>query len=73
MVDRKAVIRQVSWVISVFLQGDDDPMIPKVNARVMARLIPNSRIEFIDCGHLFILTRLGRISPLIQNFVHSGA
>ncbi len=54
---------------TLILQGVDDPMIPNINARAMAALIPDSRLEFIDCGHMFILTKLKEVAPKIENFL----
>ena len=55
---------------TLILQGSDDPMVPNINARLMAFLIPDSRLEFIDCGHLFMLTRLQQVSALILEFAY---
>lgn len=55
---------------TLILQGNDDPMVPNINARAMACLLPQSRLEFIDCGHLFILTRLSRVANLIREFAY---
>lgn len=44
----------------LLMAGSDDPLIPHVNARVMARLIPKCRLVTYDCGHLFLLTRLAQ-------------
>ncbi|CAN0603042.1 unnamed protein product [Ectocarpus sp. 12 AP-2014] len=57
-------------VPTLILQGDDDPMIPNINARLMAHLIPDSRLEMLDCGHLFLLTRMKHVSPLIREFAY---
>lgn len=56
---------------TLILQGNDDPMIPTINSRVMAGLIPNSRLEILNCGHLFILTRLKEITPMIKEFAYA--
>jgi pimeloyl-ACP methyl ester carboxylesterase len=55
------------------MAGDDDPIVPLVNARVLARLIPNARLEVFDCGHLFLLTRLERSVATIDAFLKDGA
>ena len=36
----------------MILAGDDDPIIPLVNARIMHRLIPNSALDVYSGGHL---------------------
>jgi len=54
---------------TLVMAGDDDPIVPLVNARVLARLIPNARLEIFDCGHLFLLTRLARSVETIEAFL----
>jgi poly(3-hydroxyalkanoate) depolymerase len=54
---------------TLVMAGDDDPIIPLVNARLLARLIPNSRLEVFDCGHLFLLTRLERSAASVEQFL----
>jgi poly(3-hydroxyalkanoate) depolymerase len=49
----------VPWLRSLrqptlILMGRDDPLVPLANGRLLARLIPNARLEVIDDGHLFI-------------------
>ena len=41
---------------TLVLAGDDDPIVPLVNARILARRIPRARLEVIrGGGHLFLL------------------
>jgi len=54
---------------TLILHGEDDPLIPAANAKLMARLINNSQLELFDCGHLMVLTRINKIAPLIRSFV----
>lgn len=43
---------------TLVLAGDDDPIIPVINAKVMAARIPDSRLEILDgAGHLFMFLR----------------
>ena len=53
---------------TLIIQGEDDPMVPNINARAMACMIPNSRLEFVDCGHMLILTQVPRLSKMIREF-----
>jgi len=58
---------------TLVVAGDDDPIIPLCNARIMARLIPNSRLRVIDGGgHLTLLTRAGEIVPALVDFLREG-
>ena len=49
--------------------GRDDPIVPMTNGRILARLIPNSRLEVIACGHLFIVTMPRETAKLFERFV----
>lgn len=58
-------IRQPTLVMA----GEDDPLIPIVNARLMSRFIPNSELRVFDCGHLFLLTRTAASAAAIREFL----
>lgn len=57
---------------TLILAGDDDPIIPMVNARIMAARIPDCRLRVVDCGHLFLLTRAKVLAPEIEAFFSPG-
>ncbi len=54
---------------TLVLAGNDDPLVPLINARLMARLIPRSRLEVMDDGHLFLITHPQRVAPMIRRFL----
>jgi poly(3-hydroxyalkanoate) depolymerase len=54
---------------TLVMAGDDDPIIPLVNARILANRIPNAELEIFDCGHLFVVTRLARAVARIERFL----
>lgn len=56
---------------TLIMAGDDDPIIPLINARILTRLIPNAELEVFDCGHLFMLTRVERTVEKIESFLHA--
>ncbi|MBL4610525.1 poly(3-hydroxyalkanoate) depolymerase [Halopseudomonas sp.] len=58
-------IRQPTLVMA----GDDDPIIPLVNMRMIAWRIPNAELHVIDDGHLFLITRAGAVAPIIMRFL----
>jgi len=58
-------LRQPTLVI----MGRDDPIVPVVNGRILAGLIPNARLVTIDDGHLFLLSRIPDIVPVIRDFL----
>ncbi|MFF7707549.1 poly(3-hydroxyalkanoate) depolymerase [Pseudomonas sp. NPDC007930] len=54
---------------TLVLAGDDDPLIPLINMRLLAWRIPNAQLHIIDDGHLFLITRAGSVAPIIMNFL----
>lgn len=54
---------------TLILAGSDDPIIPLVNMRILASLIPNSRLSVIDDGHLFLVTQAKTVTPQITDFL----
>lgn len=50
--------------------GTDDPLIPVANARLLARLIPNAKLELVDNGHLFLVTRPKESAAVIEDFLN---
>jgi len=49
--------------------GDDDPIIPLANARLMNRLIPNSRLHVYHGGHLGLVTEADQLAPVVDGFL----
>lgn len=54
---------------TLVLAGNDDPLIPLTNMKVMAALIPNSEFHVFDDGHLFLITDLEKVLPIITEFL----
>jgi poly(3-hydroxyalkanoate) depolymerase len=59
------LIRQPTLVMS----GDDDPIIPLVNARVMARLIHHAELHVYSGGHVELVTEAPTLVPAITKFL----
>ena len=58
---------------TLVLAGDDDPIVPVINGRILARLIRKARLEIIHGGgHLFLLERPAELAGLIAPFLTSG-
>jgi len=54
----------------LLVAGDDDPIIPAVNARLMARLLRHGTVHIIPGGgHLALLTHAAELVPLIHRFL----
>jgi poly(3-hydroxyalkanoate) depolymerase len=54
---------------TLILAGRDDPIVPLANGRLMARLIPDSRLEILDDGHLFMVTRPVETAAIVEKFL----
>ena len=54
---------------TLVMAGDDDPLIPLINARLLHRLIPRSELKVFDCGHLFLMTRPEESAAAIAEFL----
>jgi poly(3-hydroxyalkanoate) depolymerase len=54
---------------TLILMGRDDPLVPVANGHILARLIPNSRLEVIDDGHLFIVAQPVETARRIERFL----
>jgi len=58
---------------TLVLMGSDDPLVPVINGRILARLIPNAKLRVIDDGHLFMVTRPGETADVIEDFLRDNA
>jgi poly(3-hydroxyalkanoate) depolymerase len=54
---------------TLILAGDDDPIIPLVNARIMHRLIPRSQLQIYRGGHLELAADAGRLASAVEAFL----
>ena len=54
---------------ALILAGDDDPIIPPLNARILHRLIPRSELTIYHGGHLDLVTQAGHLAPLVEAFL----
>jgi len=59
------LVRQPTLIMS----GDDDPIIPLANARLMHRLIPDSRLHVFHGGHLGLVTEAAQLAPVVSQFL----
>jgi len=58
---------------TLVLTGDDDPIVPVINGRILTRVIPEARLEIIrGGGHLFLLERPTELAALIARFLTAG-
>jgi poly(3-hydroxyalkanoate) depolymerase len=55
---------------TLIMAGDDDPVIPLVNAQWMARLIRNSRLHVFNDGHLFLISDALEAGRVVREFLN---
>ena len=58
---------------TLVLMGGDDPLVPPINGRILAGLIPNAELRMIDDGHLFMVTRPTESAALIEELLAGGS
>jgi poly(3-hydroxyalkanoate) depolymerase len=56
---------------TLILAGDDDPIIPVVNARIMHWLIPRSQLQVYHGGHLELAADPGRLAATVETFLNA--
>ena len=54
---------------TLVIAGNDDPLIPVINPKTMARLIPDSELHLYRGGHLGLLTDPRALAPVIERFL----
>jgi poly(3-hydroxyalkanoate) depolymerase len=55
---------------TLVISGDDDPIVPAANGRILARLIPDARLHIVrGGGHLFLLESPAEIADLTADFL----
>jgi poly(3-hydroxyalkanoate) depolymerase len=59
------LIRQPTLILS----GDDDPLIPLANARLMHSLIRRSQLHVYHGGHLGLVTEAAELAPVVGRFL----
>ena len=54
---------------TLVMAGTDDPIVPMINARILAKLIPDSRLVTVDDGHLFLVTNARKAADIVSEFL----
>jgi poly(3-hydroxyoctanoate) depolymerase len=55
---------------TLVLAGDDDPIVPLVNGRILAWCIPDARLQVVrNGGHLFLLEQPAAMAALVASFL----
>lgn len=56
---------------TLLLFGDDDPVVPVLNGRLMRSLMPRARLHVYEGGHLELVARPDEFAPLIDDFLRA--
>jgi poly(3-hydroxyalkanoate) depolymerase len=59
------LLRQPTLVMA----GIDDPIVPLVNAKLLTALIRNAKLHVVDDGHLFLVSRVQEVAPVVRTFL----
>ncbi len=55
---------------TLVIAGDDDPIVPLLNGRILAYGIPGAQLHVLEgAGHLFLHTQPERVAPMIDEFL----
>ena len=54
---------------TLILTGDDDPIIPPVNGKLMRALIPNAKLHIYHDCHLGLVTSADELAPAVEDFL----
>ena len=57
---------------TLILAGDDDPIIPVINGRIMHWLIPRSQLHIYHGGHLELAADAGRLAAVDRGVPRPG-
>jgi poly(3-hydroxyalkanoate) depolymerase len=58
---------------TLILAGNDDPLIPLINAKFMQRLIPRSQLHVYNGGHLGVVTHAEELARVVEQFLAQGS
>ncbi len=54
---------------TLLIAGEDDPIVPMINARIMNRLLPRSVLHRHAGGHVDLITNSAALAPVIDDFL----
>jgi pimeloyl-ACP methyl ester carboxylesterase len=58
---------------TLVMHGNDDPIVPLTNAKILAGRIRDATLYVIDDGHLFLITRASEVAPVVRRFLRQEA
>jgi poly(3-hydroxyalkanoate) depolymerase len=54
---------------ALVIHGTDDPIVPLVNAKLLAAVLRDAQLHVVDDGHLFMLTRPAETAAVVRGFL----
>jgi pimeloyl-ACP methyl ester carboxylesterase len=54
---------------TLVVAGEDDPVIPRPNAVILTRCIPDARLHRHPGGHLAIVTEAAELAAVVEGFL----
>ena len=54
---------------TLVLMGEQDRIVPMINGKLLARLIPHATLKTVPGGHLFLVSRPAETFPIIEDFL----
>ena len=54
---------------TLIMHGNDDPIVPLANAKILAARIRHATLYVIDDGHLFLVARAKEVAPVVRKFI----
>jgi poly(3-hydroxyalkanoate) depolymerase len=59
---------------TLIMMGDKDRIVPLINGRIIQAFMPNAQLHIVEGGgHLFIVSRLKQITPVLRQFLDAPA
>jgi poly(3-hydroxyalkanoate) depolymerase len=54
---------------TLILMGNDDPIVPLINGQILTRLIRGARLQILQDGHLFFVTKPQETAQIVDRFI----
>jgi pimeloyl-ACP methyl ester carboxylesterase len=58
---------------TLIMAGDDDPLVPLINAKLMARLLPRAELQVFHDGHMLIFTSQALAVAAVRDFLEAAS
>ncbi|WP_170755786.1 alpha/beta fold hydrolase [Ruegeria lacuscaerulensis] len=76
MYQLSAIVGWTSWhylpklkMPALVLMGEDDPIVPIANGRILASRLDRGKLEVMPCGHLFMVTMPVETAQRVERFI----